>query len=350
MPCSTEKMELFLDRVLAYPQFVFTIVNTEQLNNNATELLMSFLSDRDVSVKGVNFHVVQRGDLIHASPWVSGRSWEMEKKDSAFDGRSSWLSRIVDGGVIDKLDVVSSEASGTGKTRMIRREMLRFQKTDAACQAASITIHEQSTVEQLVEKLRSCFKGKQGTRVLHISFSFLPQNKDFELYRRWINDMNHFLFSMLVLRVVSGENFASTFSLAATKWCIYIELPSLDEPLCSLKQWLWTHIPVIAACARHRKPSTEFGIDVEARRVSTYLRAMKDGTINRKFDEGANKRIMLVIDCSGSMSGTPFQTAVRNAAAIFDSHVVDFDVRPCNLFRGFSSPDNVFAGVWRCSI
>jgi hypothetical protein len=94
MPCSTEKMALFLERVLAYPQFVFTIVNTEQLNNNTTELLILFLSDRDVSVKGVNLYVVQRGDLIHASPWVSGRSWEMEKEDSTFDGRNSWLSRM----------------------------------------------------------------------------------------------------------------------------------------------------------------------------------------------------------------------------------------------------------------
>jgi hypothetical protein len=325
MPCSTEKMEIFLDRVVAYPQFVFTIVNTEQLNNNSTELLMLFLSDRDVSVKGVTLHVIQRGDLIHASPWMSTSN--SEKGDSAFDVRSSWLSRIVDGSVIAKLHIVTSDTSGSGKTRMIRSEMRRFQKkADSACRVASITIHERSTVEQLVAKLRSRFKGKQGTRVLHISFTFLPQNKDVARYGRWITDMNHFLFSLLVLKKLSGEDFTSTFSLAAAKWCIYIELPSSDGYQYSPEQWLWTHFPVIAACGKFMNPRPEFAIDTVARRVCTYLRAFEDGTINRKFEEGGNKRMVLVLDCSCSMRGVRFRTAVSNAVDIFDSHVVDGDV------------------------
>jgi hypothetical protein len=139
--------------------------------------------------------------------------------------------------------------------------------------------------------------------------------------------MNHFLFSLLVLKNLSGEDFTSTFSLAAATWCIYIELPSSDGYQYSPEQWLWTHFPVIAACGKFTSPRPEFAIDSEARRVCTYLRAFEDGTINRKFEEGANKRMVLVLDCSGSMEDVPFQTAVRNAADIFDSHVVDGDVR-----------------------
>jgi hypothetical protein len=322
MSCSAEKMCIFLDRALAYPQFIFTIMNADQLDSNATESLMSFLSDHDVSTKGVNLHVIQRGDLIHASPWVSHRSWE--KGDSSADCQSSWLPRIVDGRVIEKLLIVTSDTSGSGKTRMIRRNMRRSLQADTACQTASITIHERSTVEQLVKSLRTRFKGNKGTRALHISFSYLP--RDITQYRRWVIEMNHFFFSLLVLKAVSTENFASTFSLTASRWCLYIELPSFDGQQFSLMQWLRIHIPVLATCGREVHPKQQFSIDAETRRVCTYLRARDDGTINRKYEECANKRIVVVLDCSGSMRGTPFQTAVRNAAAVFETHVGNGDV------------------------
>jgi hypothetical protein len=38
------------------------------------------------------------------------------------------------------------------------------------------------------------------------------------------------------------------------------------------------------------------------------------------------KRIVLVLDCSGSMNGNPYRDALRNAVAIFDTHVVAGDV------------------------
>lgn len=92
------------------------------------------------------------------------------------------------------------------------------------------------------------------------------------------------------------------------------------------EDWLTGNIPIIASLGTCRGPSRWFILDREARRVCTYLRAFATGTINRKFESGAKKRIVLVLDCYGSMEGTPFQDAMNNALGIFDTHVIDGDV------------------------
>jgi hypothetical protein len=118
---------------------------------------------------------------------------------------------------------------------------------------------------------------------------------------------------------------STSYYLGEDKWAFYFEFPQSLEEDQSLEIWLNNNIPVVAACSSFRQPLTEFVISDNARRVCTYLPEYQVGTINRKFERGSKKRIVLVIDCSGSMRGTPFQDACRNALAIYDSHVVEGD-------------------------
>ena len=80
-----------------------------------------------------------------------------------------------------------------------------------------------------------------------------------------------------------------------------------------------------------RSPS-EFEIDSKANRVCTYLRAFSDGTINRKFAP-LSKRIVFVLDESGSMSGSKANQAVNSIIQLFDSHVQIGDVSGCTVLH-----------------
>jgi hypothetical protein len=234
-----------------------------------------------------------------------------------------WNARVLDDVAISEVNVIASMSCGTGKTRFIREELNKFESTEVDSQAASIVVHEKSSICSLVEALKSKFSRSSGRRALHISFTSMPTfEKQHE--KRWLLEMNHFFLSLLVLRSVYDPISATCFSLSGEKWKFFFEMPlSADE---SAEDWLVKSIPVIASCGTFFNPSNQFIIDHEARRVCTYLRAFQTGTINRKFEGGAKKRIVLVLDCSGSMSGRPFQDAVNNAVGIFDSHVVEGDV------------------------
>jgi len=320
VPCSYDRMSLFLERAKAFPAFRFVIVNVNLLESKVLEKLLSFFSDREIASLGISFHCIQRGEALHTAPWMSERSWEC---DSLAALNSSPPSRFWQSRVFSELEVVSSKTSGSGKTRYIRDKFTSVDKSTA--QVASVVIHEGSSVASIIQSLKEKFPGACQNRVLHVSFAFLPSRE--KRWNKWLREMNYFFFSMVALCSAYDPISTASFSFSGT-WKILFELP-LGPAGESAQAWFVANIPIIAFYSTIREPSCQYVIDEQARRVCTYLRALSTGTINRKF-EGTIKRIVLVLDCSGSMNGRPFLDAVRNAVSIFDTHVVEGDVSSTN--------------------
>ena len=296
VPCSYDRMALFLERVKAFPVFRFVIVNVNLLESKVLEKLLSFFSDREIASLGISFHCIQRGEALHTAPWMSERSWECETLAALNSSPPSrnWQSRV-----FSELKVVSSNTSGSGKTRYIRDKFNAVDKSTA--QAASVVIHEGSSVASIIQSLKKKFPGACQNRVLHVSFAFLPSRE--KRWDKWLREMNYFFFSMVALCSVYDPISTASFSFSGT-WKILFELP-LGPAGESAQEWLLANIPIIAFYSKFREPRCQYVIDEQARRVCTYLRALSTGTINRKF-EGTIKRIVLVLDCSGSMDGRPF--------------------------------------------
>lgn len=321
MPCNPEMMDLFLQRVLAFPQFIFTITQTEALESGTLEVLQSFLSDRMIVTKNVHLNLIQHGDSIHSVPWIKDRPWTCSIDTDETEYRHmlcSWRPLVVDMNHIDAIVVVSSNTCGSGKTRMIRRELKSFLDTGACSRAVSIPIHQQTTIASLMKVLRSKLNSSSESYALHLSFTFLPDEKTGTL----LSQLNFFLFSLFVQRHVFDPETSSSWVLRQCRWRIFVEIPASS----GCEQWLRRCFPILSSCAEFKTPSCNYEVDAMARRVSVYLRAYKTGTIDRKYDVGAQKRLVLVLDCSGSMEGQPYAAAVANALSIYDSHVTDGDV------------------------
>jgi hypothetical protein len=226
--------------------------------------------------------------------------------------------------------MISSASCGSGKTRLIRRKLDKIRKKDNEAEVASLVVHEGTTLSSLITVLDSKFQNSRPYHAaLHVSFSVLQiggkRSDD------WIRQLNFFFFSLLVLRSVYDPVSSRSFSLGDKQWKLFFELPQSEAEETS-SDWLTKNIPVLTVCGTAQSPSAQYVIDEKARRVSTYLRALSTGTINRKFCSGSQKRIVLALDCSGSMRAcfsnglTAFQVAVNNAVGIVDSHLVEGDV------------------------
>lgn len=309
-------MSLFLKRTLAFPSFRFTIANVDLLESNVLEKLLAFLSDRENASRSMSLFCIQRGRALHASPWVSERSWDYDTIGDELPKDGPWRSADV----FSALTVVSSKGVGSGKTRFIR-DRLDTVKESKHC--GSLPIHERSSVASLVESLRRQYSGNCHGKALHVSFSFLGHRSNGDA--SWIREMNYFFFSMLSLRSIYDPLSAQSFAITGC-WDIDFELPVDIHKGATSKEWLDSNIPIISQYSEFVEPPKDFVIDEPARRVALYLRAFSTGTINRKFEEAQAKRIILVLDCSGSMQGSKFDDAVRNAVSIFDSHVIEGDV------------------------
>jgi hypothetical protein len=316
MFCSPERLSLFLDRVKLFPWCRFAVANAEQLESNGLEVLLSFFSDRRISLIGINLHCILRGDsLLHTTPWIREVSWDGD----SISARSALWERNLRKAF--PLIAVSSQACGTGKTRLIRRELQSLKSQGA--HVVAIVVHEMSSLRSLVEALKCEIGNSDCWLALYISFTFLPSRT--ARTTKWLDDVNHFLFSLFALRMVYDPTSATSLTLPRGKCNVFVEMPA--APCGGLaNEWLKSRAPIVDVFATYLSPVEQFAIDEKARRVCTYLRAFSDGTINRKFEGGARKRIVLVLDCSGSMDGRPFQDAISNAAGIIESHVVPDDV------------------------
>ena len=318
VPCNEDRLCLFLDRAKAFPTLKFTIINADKLNSKNLEALLLFLSNQHVISMGVRMHCIQRGDsLIHTSPWIEGKPWSPE---SLLSSSSRWNNEIEK---YTSIMVVASKRCSSGKTHFIRKKM---KEANNSSHSATLTIHEMSSISSLVQALKLKYPDSRQNCALHISFLYLPIGVN---NVHWLSEMNHFFFSLIVLRYIYDPITACSFSMTG-KFRLFIEMPASAE---SAQVWLKTNIPIVASCAEFPNIRIPFDIDLKARRVCTYLRAYDNGTIDRKYEGSANKRIVLVLDTSGSMEGEKFMAAKKNALSIFDSHIVEGDVSEIRFFQ-----------------
>lgn len=327
---SAEKLSIFLQRCVLFPGHTFVILHADHLEGRLMELLLSFFSSPETGCAGIRLHCVQgRGSILHTAPWVDGKTWDATSLDLLTLRNDAelhpWRSLIADRGI--NLSVVCSEISGSGKSRHIK-EIIKCEKThDAEMQIGSITLHEGTTIRSLIDNLVFCFSPALKKKAVHFSFTHMPERHSGS--SRWLDDVNHFFSSVLILGCVHDPSSSISFRLGQGQWKIFVELPSENGVFAG--EWLWRHIPVLAICGTFDEPSKVYAIDNATRRVCTYLRAFGNGTINRKFKSSA-KRIVFVLDVSGSMSydvgggKSALMAAKENAIQIFDSHVQPGDV------------------------
>ena len=227
---------------------------------------------------------------------------------------------------IRRVKLVTSSSPGAGKTRFIREEIESCRQKDPNLNIVSISIHEGSSLESIVQSFRKHLSHKPSKNVMHFSLLVPLDNSDPKLMKTLNHFFNHLLLSGCLRIPSSGE----TFILGWSEWDIFIEIPSVgveSNVEHTTMELLRHHLPIISICATIHVPPNQFSLQEEARRVCVYLRAFSDGSINRKFEKHTRKRLIFVIDDSGSMGVTlddgrsPFNVAIANALNLFDTLV-----------------------------
>jgi Mg-chelatase subunit ChlD len=338
--CTLDHLDVFLRRAQTYTSYTFVLLNVDQLTGNLPEKLVSFVSARNMASSGINLHCVQRKpSLLHTGPSVAGANWnpesltlELDKQDIRDD---TWKKLILEPQLVDHVHIVWTPSSGTGKTRYIRKQLNELQ--NAGSEVATITIHEYSTISSLVGDLLNKFSPKEEHTAVHFNFCHLPDRS--EATCSWLESVNRFFFSLLLLRSVCDPMSGRSFHLGERSWKIYVELPAGTMPA---DDALRMNMPVLEFCGSMHAPPIEFEVDQETRRVCTYLRALRDGTINRKFVASRGRQIIFVLDSSGSMQlemgdSTALSVATDNALRLFDSHVNVGDVVGLTMFNDVTS-------------
>ena len=327
-PCTTQRLHTFLERVGVFPTSKFVVLNVQDLPGELQEYLVNFMSHSELSEKDQNFHCIQLSDtILHSSPWVEKLVWNERKLHRA--DLKKFKYHIVDGFFIKQVIVVLGE-SGSGKTRWIRNEIKSLQDKNESMQTLSLPIHEGTTVHSLVESLKSIQFCESHRSAIHFSF-MVPLDASCDT--GWMKSLNHFFNMLLLTRSVHDSVTGETYFLGWQRCIIYVELQGIDVnsnrhvSSSVVEKALAISIPILTYCSTFQTPPQNYKIDDEAMRVSTYLRALKDGTIDRKFDPTRNqKQLMFVIDVSGSMGGAYHNAAINNALSIFDSHIHIGDV------------------------
>ncbi len=324
---SLEELMWFLERVKTFPDSIFMLTNIQELPGNYQEALVNFMSHPGAASRGLNLHCVQFSDtMLHSSPWVEEIIWDDKKLKEVMSSSNSFKPPSLDRFNIRTLSVITSSSSGAGKTRFIKGRLEEKKLNDSVVNTFTISIHEGTTLDSLVQSLREYHSHESIENAVHFSF-MMPVDKCDRKLRKMLN---HFFNHLLLFRSVRSPTTGDVFIMGWSKWHIYVEIPSIGKEsnlANDTSKILRCCIPVLSICATIEVPPKHFDIDDESRRVCTYLRAFSDGTINRKFDRNANKTLMFVIDDSGSMGLTlddglcPFEIAIANALKIFDTHV-----------------------------
>ena len=227
--------------------------------------------------------------------------------------------------MVEGATVVHSPVSGSGKTRWIKKN-LRQAEDELKAVTARITIHEQSSLSSLARNVSERVLRREGVKAVHFSISCLPPRG--EGRDAWLETIEYFFFSLLVLRECSDTSSGICNVLHEGQMRVFVELPSESG---NALVWLKVNIPILQICGKFVEPPDEFELDDESYRVCMYLRAYRDKTIDRKFSVSRPKTIVLVLDNSSSMQEylggrTAFVVAVDNALMIFDRHVAVSDV------------------------
>lgn len=330
--CSSDTLSVFLERVTTFRTNTFAILNVEALEGKLLEMILTFLSDPGIATKGIQLHLIQReGSILHTAPWIRGERWE---SDSSHESETPWKTLIVDCVHVKGVSIVWSPRSGSGKTRYIEEKLRKRLESVPNVEVAKVTVHERTSITSLTEDLAKKFTDGVGPKAIHFNLAHLPNGIDEGTTTSWIDALNHFFLSFLVLRFVRSSRSAESFYLGESLCEIYVELPNNDDHSTrdSATNWLHQNLPILSLCGTMRTPPARFAVDDASRRVSLYLRAYDDGTINRKFESVQHRGILLILDKSGSMdtpmgSSNALGVATDNALRIFDSHIGVGDVR-----------------------
>lgn len=322
---SSNEISLFLERVIAFPDQTFTILQTDQLKAPTQDVIATFLTHHARSVHPMNLHCVQLKDtIIFAPPGVEVRSWD----DTTLvhdDAHLPWLRKHTTGEKNKNTISIVSGSCGSGKTTLIREEMAKLN-----ADKASIYIHEDFSMSAAVNSLQTKFAmGKSQHRAIHFGFSLpadeCPQ-KDLLL------SINAFFNSFLLFGIVFDAESGNCFHSGLHQYRIFVEVGcAKDRGSC--QDWFGRYIPVLSgSCDVVIQPPLSYTIDEPTRRVCTYLRAYDNGTIDRKFNPTpTNKKVFFVLDYSESMEidlggRNALEVATDCMLSIFDSHVQEMDV------------------------
>ena len=328
---SIAKLRSFLRRVAKFSTSYFVLLNVQELPSEHQEVIFNFIS-RPERADTFNLHCVQLTDtILHASPWIKSKLWRNDKVESNSRDLQKWVTRnVLHSNIFDRITVVSSPMCGTGKTRYILQELSQIRSNDPNTRIATISIHEKSSIESLVESLLTKFDGSNQNNAVFFSFMIRlgPQQK------KLMNMLNYFFQSLFLTGSVHDPQNEVTFYLGVGRWTVFVELEGVDGTRSdSTDKSLTQYIPILGYCSSFESPPHQYQVDDKAQRVSTYLRAYDNGTIDRKFDSSSSKKqLMFVIDKSGSMASmmgtntTALDIAIDNAVEIFNSHVKVDDV------------------------
>ena len=343
MPCSPHKLELFLERVAAFPFNIFVILNVESLRRDQQEIIVSLWSRRGEHSKPINLYCIQhRIPILHKSPWVNEYLWDNDLYHQLHFSQEKerhglFRRQVFDKNCLEKVLVVSTARCGTGKTHFIREEIAKLEMVDSETDVAAVNIHEGSSLASLITLMSSKLSNGSNKKIVHFNVTVNVADQK----SCWREMLNHFFTSLFILGSVHDPNNTQTlFKLRGRgNWHIFIEFPPLYSDIAcgSTQEWLRHHIPILSYICSTREPPKKFMICNKTRRVCTYLRAYEDGSINRKFDPKSGKKsIVFLLDKSGSMEMEPIggtesalEVATENMLKIFDSHVQIEDVSFC---------------------
>ncbi len=322
-------LQLFLKRIEAFPSSQFIMLNTEELCSEHQEVMFNFISTPEKADK-FNLHCIQKENtILQASPWVKKKlltNKEVQKRNNQIrDEVVKWLKEyVLESSRFEQVSVVTTLRCGTGKTKYILEQLSK----NPSAQTATISIHNKTTLGKIVETLSREFSNPCDSNSVHFSF-MVPLGQNEEL----MDMLNYFFQSFFLMGCVQDPQNAVTFHLGVGQWKVFIELAQEAGDSNNPVELLSEYIPILAHCSSIESPPKEFCIDEKARRVSTYLRAYNDGTIDRKFESRPSKKqLMFVIDKSGSMEAAmgdgkhALDVAIDNAIAIFNSHMQVDDV------------------------
>lgn len=329
------ELNLFLQRASRLSRRAFAIVHVDALPSAGQDALLSFLLDRRRDGQQIRPHCIVDGpSLLQPAPWIHTTQWGANSQKSSTLLPHSRVAALYKAGVVDQscirsVRVFTSLAPGAGKTHAARKEIARL-----GCDSLTICLSEAFDAAAVGRLLMQHEERQRAAGAAVSAIFFQIQVGFFETLDELalvLQPIAAFLYEVLVLRLVGGSEDGLPYPVPADAgWHVLVEVPSLighaaDAAHVDQADWYATRALPLLWLVGHGdivEPPDEFEIGDEARRVAKYLRAYNDGTINRKFGDGAPvaKHIVMVLDVSGSMKGAKLAAAVDSMLGIIDSH------------------------------
>lgn len=326
-------LHLFFQRVRVHTRRTYALVHVDALSSACQDDVTAFLLDRVRESEELRLHCVVDGpSMLQPAPWIRITHWNVASAASALPARQAaarqYTAAIVDGTCIRSVRVFASSVPGAGKTHLARKQLqLLRADTLVVCLSEAFDAADVSRLLAAHEARQHSVTDTRSAVFFQVQMGHFATLDGLAAALRPIAA---FLYDLLVLRLVGGGGSEPPFALPSDAgWDVFVEVPSLvghaaDAAGVNQAAWYAEHaLPLLWLVGTIVEPPAEFEVDERVRRVCKYLRAYSDGTINRKFGDGApaSKHVLLLLDVSGSMQGEKLDAAVDNMLAIFDGHM-----------------------------